>query len=216
MNFVLFSHFYINIKCDCFTFAHRFQHRQVECKKAQPKEVMLPTNLAKTRASGRTAYGELVVLSGGPSTVGAPSSLRYAPYPLPASISGIQHHHHHHHQQQQQQQYHHQPLQQQHGVAHHQTAHIIATPAAPSILQYSPSPQQTLYDTAAALSYKRLLAATATASLRSHPHHAHQIPSTTAAAAQATATPRATATLSYPLSELLGLQPLDMSRTFFL
>lgn len=178
---------------------------QVECKKAQPKEVMLPTNLAKTRASGRTAYGELVVLSGGPSTatVGTPtSSLRYAPYPLPASISGIQHHHHQqHHQQLQQQQPH-----------HHQTAHIfpIATPA-PSILQYSASPQQTLYDTAAALSYKRLLAATATASLRSHPHHAHQIPS-----AQATATPRATATLSYPLSELFGLQPLDMSRTFFL
>lgn len=174
---------------------------------------MLPTNLAKTRASGRTAYGELVVLSGGPSTasVGAPaSSLRYAPYPLPASMSGIQHHHHH--------QQHHQHLQQhqQQQPHHHQTAHIIpiATPT-PSILQYSPSPQQSLYDTAAALSYKRLLAATAasaTASLRSHPHHAHhQIQS-----AQASATPRATATLSYPLSELLGLQPLDMSRTFFL
>lgn len=167
---------------------------------------MLPTNLAKTRASGRTAYGELVVLSGGPSTanVGAPtSSIRYAPYPLPASISGIQHHHHqqHHHQFQQQQQSH-----------HHQTAHIIPiATAAPSILQYSPSPQQTLYDTAAALSYKRLLAATATASLRSHPHNTQQIPS-----AQASVTPRATATLSYPLSELLGLQPLDMSRTFFL
>lgn len=212
----------VNIRCFFFLKINVFSLfffalDQVECKKAQPKEVMLPTNLAKTRASGRTAYGELVVLSGGPSTstVGAPaSSLRYAPYPLPASISGIQHHHHHHQQHHQQLQHHHHHQQQP--PHHHQTAHIIpiATPA-PSILQYSPSPQQTLYDTAAALSYKRLLAATAataTASLRSHPHHAHhQIQS-----AQASATPRATATLSYPLSELLGLQPLDMSRTFFL
>ncbi|KAE8745199.1 hypothetical protein FOCC_FOCC008090 [Frankliniella occidentalis] len=33
----------------------------VECKKAQPKEVMLPANLAKTRAAGRGAYGEYSV-----------------------------------------------------------------------------------------------------------------------------------------------------------
>lgn len=46
---------------------------QVECKKAQPKEVMLPANLAKTRAAGRGAYGESLA---GPS-------LRYAPYPPP-------------------------------------------------------------------------------------------------------------------------------------
>lgn len=162
---------------------------------------MLPANLAKTRAAGRTAYGELVVLSGGPSTastVGAPtSSIRYAPYPLP-TISGAQQHHHQHHHQQQ--------------AHHHQTAHIIpiATPT-PSILQYTTSPQQSLYDAAAALSYKRLLAATAAASLRTHPHptHHHHHP-----AAQAAATPRATATLSYPLSELLGLQGLDVSTLY--
>lgn len=170
---------------------------QVECKKAQPKEVMLPANLAKTRAAGRTAYGELVVLSGGPSTaaatVGAPTtSLRYAPYPLATTVAGQQSHHHHHHHQQQQ---------------HHQTAHIIAPPN-PSILQYA-NPQQTLYDAAAALSYKRLLAATAAASFRSHAHQQHQ----TSHATMATI-PRPTATLSYPLSELLGLQGLDVSALY--
>src|SRR5699024_7118306 len=61
---------------------------QVECKKAQPKEVMLPANLAKTRAAGRGAYGELLMLN--PSHVGAgnaASALRYAPYPIPVSAS---------------------------------------------------------------------------------------------------------------------------------
>lgn len=176
---------------------------QVECKKAQPKEVMLPANLAKTRAAGRTAYGELVVLSGGPTaTVGAPStSLRYAPYPLPATVTGHQqsHHHHHHHQQHQQ-----------------QTAHIIPlTTSNPSILQYTTAPhhQQTLYDAAAAVSYKiynqRLLAATAAASLRSHHHpHPHSHPT------QQHHPRPPTATLSYPLSELLGVQGLDVSALY--
>lgn len=173
---------------------------QVECKKAQPKEVMLPANLAKTRAAGRTAYGELVVLSGGPTAtsigaVGAPStSLRYAPYPLPATVTGHQqsHHHHHHHQQQ-------------------QTAHIIPlTTSNPSILQYTTAPhhhQQTLYDAAAAaVSYKRLLAATAAASLRSHHHHHHPT--------QQHHPRPPTATLTYPLSELLGVQGLDVSALY--
>lgn len=176
-------------------FIHFIPLSQVECKKAQPKEVMLPANLAKTRAAGRTAYGELVVLSGGPSTaaatVGAPTtSLRYAPYPLPTTVAGQQSHHHHQQQ-------------------HHQTAHIIpiATPT-PSILQYT-NPQQTLYDAAAALSYKRLLAATAAASLRSHAHQQHPTSHAAAATVQ-----RPTATLSYPLSELLGLQGLDVSTLY--
>lgn len=52
---------------------------QVECKKAQPKEVMLPANLAKTRAAGRGAYGELLS-----SAAVMPSGVRYAPYAVPA------------------------------------------------------------------------------------------------------------------------------------
>lgn len=61
---------------------------QVECKKAQPKEVMLPANLAKTRAAGRGAYGELLMLNPGPVTAGTvTSALRYAPYPIPVSAS---------------------------------------------------------------------------------------------------------------------------------
>lgn len=61
---------------------------QVECKKAQPKEVMLPANLAKTRAAGRGAYGELLMLNPGHVGAGnATSALRYAPYPIPVSAS---------------------------------------------------------------------------------------------------------------------------------
>lgn len=136
---------------------------------------MLPST--KTR-SGRTTYGEFVVLNGSPSTVslGTPiNSLRYTPYQMPGPVSGIQ--------------------QQQ---LHHQTSHVM--PLGPSIFQYTtPSPQTNLYDTAALLSYKRLLAA---ASLRSHnvqPFSACQVP----------ATPRTATTLSYPLNDLLGLQALD-------
>lgn len=53
---------------------------QVECKKAQPKEVMLPANLAKTRAAGRGAYGELL----SSSVVSGAGGVRYAPYPIHA------------------------------------------------------------------------------------------------------------------------------------
>lgn len=72
---------------------------QVECKKAQPKEVMLPANLAKTRAAGRGAYGELLMLQPGSVLAAAaapgpahahPSAahaLRYAPYPLPSAAT---------------------------------------------------------------------------------------------------------------------------------
>lgn len=62
----------------------------MECKKAQPKEVMLPANLAKTRAAGRGAYGELLMLNPGNAVAGTTvttSAIRYAPYPIPVSAS---------------------------------------------------------------------------------------------------------------------------------
>jgi hypothetical protein len=152
-----------------------FSRSQVECKKAQPKEVMLPANLAKTRTAGRGTYGELVVLSGGPSgSLGASGqAIRYTPYPLPATLTAAAAGH-----------------QQQAAT----TTHIL-NPT--SIIQYTPATavgahQSSLYDTAAALSYKRLLAATAAASLRSQ----HR--------------PTAT-TLTYPLGDLLGVQGLDLA-----
>lgn len=140
---------------------------------------MLPANLAKTRTAGRGTYGELVVLSGGPSgslgASGQATTLRYTPYPLPATITATAGHHH-------------QP-------AAATTTHILPLSTNPtSIIQYTPTAAvgastSNLYDAAAAVSYKRLLAATA-ASLRSQ----HR--------------PSA---LSYPLGDLLGVQSLDLS-----
>ena len=137
---------------------------------------MLPANLAKTRTAGRGTYGELVVLSGGPSgslgaSVGQPSAVRYTPYPLPATLT----------------------------AGHQQAAATTHILPPHSIIQYAPALGATsnLYDTAHAVTYKRLLAATAAASLRSHPHHA-----------------RHSASLSYPLGDLLGVPSLDLSQLY--
>lgn len=153
---------------------------------------MLPANLAKTRTAGRGTYGELVVLSGGPSgsslgaSVGQPTAaVRYTPYPLPATTAGHQHA----------------------SAAATQILPLTTNPT--SIIQYAAAPSITvgastsnLYAdaAAAALSYKRLLATTAAAAaaLRSHHHH-HARPQQSHAAA-----------LTYPLGDLLGVQGLDL------
>lgn len=146
---------------------------------------MLPTNLAKTRAAGRTTYGELVVMSGTPTgsigTVGGPStSVRFTPYPLPATITN-QH-------------------QQTTATAHHLIP--IGPNPTSSLFQYA---QQPLYDAsalAAVASYKRLLASNAAAAqLRTHAS-LHSQPQTISRAA--------TATLSYPITDLLAVQGLEM------
>lgn len=49
---------------------------------------MLPANLAKTRAAGRGAYGELLMLNPGPvASASATTGLRYTPYPIPVTAS---------------------------------------------------------------------------------------------------------------------------------
>lgn len=188
---------------------------------------MLPANLAKTRTAGRTAYGELVVLSGSSSsgigggigltaaashhhhTLGAAaaaagnggviptSSIRYAPYPLPATFAA---NFHHHHQTQQQHQHNASVTAVAHPLLQFSAANTVGTP---SLLQYTAQPtQQTLYDTATVMTYKRLFAAAAAG--RGQP--------TATAVTNATnvSHPRPTATLTYPLSDLLSVQGLDV------
>nr|CAD7571435.1 unnamed protein product [Timema californicum] len=157
---------------------------QVECKKAQPKEVMLPANLAKTRAAGRGAYGELLMLN--PATAAGFTAASN----VAASAAA----------------YRYTPYPLPATAAHHPVGGGLAgflpmataaAQTAPNPLQYAPTPA--LYGVAgavhAAASCKRAFAS-AVAAMRPPPHHHHP------------------PTLSYSMSDLLGLQGLDMSAMY--
>lgn len=117
---------------------------------------MLPANLAKTRAAGRGAYGELLMLNPGPVATASTSVLRYAPYPLPAL-----------------------PITATHGTP---TIPVAAIAVAPAPVHYS------IYDVTGC---KRVFTAPAATALRP-------------------LTARAAPALSYSMSDLFGVQGLEI------
>lgn len=148
---------------------------------------MLPANLAKTRAASRSAYGELVMVATPPATY------RYAPYPLPSTAAA------------------HAAGATPMATPHHLLAPLVnaaaanqsaAAAAAAANYQYAAAANHGAAAAAPIYDVKRALAA-AVANYRPHLQSHHPaMPSSRAA------------TLTYSMSDLLGVQGLDMSALY--